>query len=284
MKIVISRTFTRAAIAAALVIPSSLVFAQAPAAPATPRDADGHPVLNGVYVGGGTAPNGQGTAVTFAGRGGTFYGFEEDNGLSRISNLNRPVYKPEYWETVKNNDYDGNWLDPINFCMPAGVPRVGMPAQIIEPPGQNCLLLVYQDGFNGYDGSYNNWKQYRWVWTDGRPHDPAAVAQEGLNGDAVGHWDGDTLVIETTGFTDTTWLEKSGWIHGFDMKVTERLTRTGNSLKWEATVEDPEYLQQPFVLTPASRNLNPNPNAFIPEGYPCQELDVQHETTHVRSG
>ena len=57
----------------------------------------------------------------------------------------------------------------------------------------------------------------------------------------------DALVIETIGFTDQSWLLKSGYMHGFGMKVTERLTRpTFNTMRWEATVEDPEYLAQPF--------------------------------------
>ena len=258
-------------------------YAQAPADP-TPRTADGHPDLSGVYVGGGGLPSGADN-VTFAGRGGNFFGFEEDNGLNRLADMNKPIYKPEYWETIKNNDYMGNWEDPLHQCNPTGVPGMGMPAQIVAVAGQPAIILIYQSGFNGYGGRYNPFNQFRWVWTDGREHNPAEVVQESWNGgSAVGHWDGDTLVVETIGFTDASWLHKSGYIHGFDMKVTERFTRDGNKLTWAATVEDPEFLQRPWELTPQSRNLNPDPDAFIPADLPCRDVDASHLTSHVRSG
>ena len=47
-------------------------------------------------------------------------------------------------------------------------------------------------------------------------------------GDAVGHWEGDTLVVESVGFNDDTWLASGGYFHSYDMKVTERLRREGN--------------------------------------------------------
>ena len=98
----------------------------------------------------------------------------------------------------------------------------------------------------------------------------------------MAHWEGDTLVIESMGFTDSTWLHKNGWPHGFNMKVTERLTRVGNTLTWQATVEDPDYLTQPWVMTPMVEQLNTNPNAFLPEGYPCEVREPF--VSHVRSG
>jgi len=80
-------------------------------------------------------------------------------------------------------------------------------------------------------------------------------------GDSVGHWENDTLVIDTVGFTDESWLAWPGWFHSNTMKVTERLKREGNVLTWQATVEDPDVLFKPRTMTPRTLRLNPNPKA-----------------------
>ena len=134
-------------------------------------------------------------------------------------------------------------------------------------------------------------------WPTGSPIYVSAatrVAAETYAGDPAGHWDGDTLVIESTGFTDNTWLLKNGYMHGFKMKVTERLTRKGNALTWEGTVEDPEYLQEPFEMPPQTVYLNTAPGAFLPEKAPCDSrikepwgTDEAHPNigaSHTRSG
>jgi hypothetical protein len=261
---------------------AALAQASAPSVPPdqlpTPRDAEGHPSLSGLWT--GAAPPAAGPrpaaalinarqpivntpdAIDFQARDGTFLGYEEDNRLLRRNDANKPIYKPEYWEIVAENDYWGNWRDHVNYCLPFGVPRIGAPSQILEIKGQPMVELMYAKTFFTFN-------PYRLVPTDGRPHNPAQVAQESWHGDAVGHWEGDTLVIETIGFTDASWLGADGWIHGFNMKVTERLTRKGNTLLWQATVEDPDYLQQPWVMAPATVYLNTNPQAFLPESLPC---------------
>jgi hypothetical protein len=276
------------AILAATTLVTVNAYAQAPAAPVTPRGADGHPDLSGLWTNGAGGegarlPTGEGGA-NFAGRGGDFFGFEEDNGLSRMSLHAGPVYKPQYWDQVQLNDYNGNWDDPVHQCYPAGPAELGMPKQIIKVEGQPALLLVYQAGFAGYLNRYLNQNQYRWVWTDGRPHDPAIVAAESYQGDAVGHWEGDTLVIETVGLTDENWLGRQGWIHGYNMKVTERLTRTGNTLTWNATAEDPDYFLEPWVLQPMTANLNTRPGAVIGPMLPCADFDAPNLTSPTQSG
>ena len=65
------------------------------------------------------------------------------------------------------------------------------------------------------------------------------------------------------------------------MKVTERLTRQGNSIRYQATVEDPVMLR-PFVMDPRTMNLNPDPNAKLEEDLPCSERDEPHIVTHER--
>ncbi len=251
--------------------------AAAPAAPQTPRTAEGRPIIHGFWIPGG--PNLQNgfasgaEGITFAGRGGTFRGFEEDGGLIRANDPNKPIYKPEHWEAVRQADALGNWEDPQNHCRPAGLPRIGAPARIVELPDE--VLLFYNGGFT--------FDRVRSIKLN-KPHNKTNVALETWYGDSVGKWEGDSLVIETIGFTDSSWIHKNGWIHGFDMKVTERLTRTGNQLRWEATVEDPEYLEEPFKVNPVVRNFNPDPNAFLAETLPCDERDRQLTTSPTRSG
>ena len=242
-----------------------------------PRLADGHPDFSGLWVGGvaGEGPEGDATVRNFGGRGGDFFGFEEDNGLNRMAAGNKPIYRPEHWETIRSNDYWGNWLDPELFCLPDGVPKVGAPAQIFQTA--DTIMLIYQGGFNGSN-------DVRIIPTDGRPHNVARVRAETWNGTGVGNWEGDTLVIETIGFTDESWLHKSGYIHGYNMRVVETLKRDGNRLTWQATVYDDEYLQEPWVLNPVNRNLNTNPDALLAEDLPCDERDVEHIVSHTRSG
>jgi hypothetical protein len=113
----------------------------------------------------------------------------------------KPLYKPEYWAQVRENDANGNELDPEFKCRLYGVPRLGAPAQIIRSKDQ--VVLLYAGGFAGQN-------TFRVVPTDGRPHNPERVKQETWKGDPVGHWEGDTLVIDAVGFTDESWLHKNG--------------------------------------------------------------------------
>src|SRR6185503_8853266 len=141
-------------------------------------------------------------------------------------------------------DYEGNWEDPRHQCMPEGLPRIGAPAYILHVPEQNMIVFRYNTGFVGRT-------EARFIPTDGRPHNVAMVASESWYGYSVGHWEGDTLIIETIGFTNRSWLHKSGYIHGYDMQVVERITRpTFNQLRWEATVIDHEYLYEPWTMDP----------------------------------
>jgi hypothetical protein len=284
-----------AVVAGGMIATVADVQAQAPAAPAapgaaaatpaTPRDADGHPVLSGMWTGGAsgvTATTAGNVTQVWKGRGGTFVGLEADGGLRREANDNLPLYKPEFWDRITENEYQGNWDDPVSSCIPLGVPRLGVPAQIVKVEGQPAYVLFNKAGFTGYAGSYNSWDVSRWIWADGRPHNVNYAASETLMGDATAKWEGDTLVIESTGFSDESWLHKNGWPHGFKMKVTERLTRIGNDLIWEATVEDPEYLQQPWKMTPIVARLNTNANAILGESPPC--IVREPYASHVRSG
>jgi hypothetical protein len=233
--------------------------------------------MTGLYVTGGAGDIATGaTEITLPARGGTFAGFEADGGLYRETQATlpggMPQYKPEFWDRVIDAEYNGNFEDPAQNCMPAGVPRLGPPGQIIALKDQPFVVLIY------------SMREVRIVPTDGREHNSIAVVSETWNGDPVGHWEGDTLVVESVGFTDESWLSKTGAIHGFKMKVTEKLTRLGNSLTWQATVDDPEYFTMPWVMAPVTLNVNTNPNAALVEPLPCREIDRLHVVLHTRSG
>ena len=100
--------------------------------------------------------------------------------------------------------------------------------QIVQSPGVVALLS-------------EQIHDVRIIPTDGRPHVPASIRM--INGDAVGHWEGNTLVVETTNFTDMTPYENSGP----NMRLTERFTRTGpDMMMYEWTVYDPETFTKPW--------------------------------------
>lgn len=263
----------------------------APTGP-TPRTADGKPDLSGIWGGGGgggainanEAPTDDDRVVallrartpeldksapagTDANYAHAILNFERDSGLSQRAVRNRPMYKPEYWARINELDKDGNAADPAFKCLPEGVPRMGPPEKIVQTPKE--VIFLY------------GMRMTRIIPIDGRPLPPVEDWVGLWNGVSRGRWDGDELVIETVDFNDETWLGWPGWIHSIDMKVTERLRRDGNMLRWQATVEDPYFLQ-PWVMAPRMIRLNPDPNAELEEDLPCFERDLPHMVTKER--
>jgi hypothetical protein len=157
---------------------------------------------------------------------------------------NRPIYKPEHWDTVIYNDMWTNRLDPIMTCQPMGIPRQGAPGRLFHT--EDDITLLYGRGGDG-GGGYSD---FRVIPTDGRAFDERALRQTKYTGHSVGHWEGDTLVIESRGFPPETWLARGGFFHSEDMKVFERFTRQGDQILYEVTVEDPQVLLQPWKQTP----------------------------------
>jgi hypothetical protein len=74
-------------------------------------------------------------------------------------------------------------------------------------------------------------------------------------------WEGDTLVVDTNNFNDQTWLGWPGYFHSDELRVVEKLTRTGNTITYEVIVEDSKVLQRPWVWTPRMVRLNTDPKA-----------------------
>jgi len=254
---------------AAVVAGLCLFAANSPAQPAHAWS-DGHPDLNGVWNGAAAArvlSSGDKQGLILSARDGTLVNFERDNALLRRMDPNKPVYKPEFWDRVQKLDQDGNNEDPSYGCMPQGLPRMGPPIKIVQTPAE--LIFLYA-GFQDI---------YRVIPIDGRAHTPLADLDGTWKGESLGHWEGDTMVVDTIGFNDTSWLDIGGYFHSENMHVIERLHREGDTLTWQATVEDPDVLLQPWVMNKRMLKLNPNPKAVLEETLPCSERDLSHLVT-----
>ena len=156
-------------------------------------------------------------------------------------------------------------VDPVFYCGKPGVPRGGAPRRIIQLPTE--IVFLYED-MSG--------DPYRVIPTDGRGH--RVNANPSAYGDSVGHWEGNTLVIETTSFSEDTWFGEDGYFHSDAMRVTERLWREGENLVWQATVEDPNVLTAPWtmaarVLKPSNEPLEESPRCVEDDGARLLNLD-----------
>jgi hypothetical protein len=100
-------------------------------------------------------------------------------------------------------------------------------------------------------------------------------------GYTVGRWEGDTLVLDSIGFTDETWLGRGGKFHSDQMRVVEKFTRTGNEIRYEVTVEDPEVLVEPWVMNPRILRLTNRP-AIISERGSCTDSELGEVSTQIR--
>jgi hypothetical protein len=250
---------------------------------ATPRTPDGKVDFSGVWVntgGGGDLKPDESGNVTVLSRGRPCHpgqeckpaiNFERDSGVRQrfAYGTNVPLYKPEYWAKVEYNDVHGNFVDPEVNCYPDGLPRIGAPSKIVQTRDE--LIMLY--------ASHN---QFRVVRLDKTEHDPIRSLDLTYFGDSITRWEGDTLVIETIGFTDESWLGWPGYIHSNNMKIIERVSRNGNQLNWQFEVHDPEVLMQPWIMVPQRRTLNPNPKAMLLEDLPCEARDNKHIVTRER--
>ena len=267
---------SRAFVAAVLLLPVSMVAQQgspagaagktAPAKP-TPRTPDGHPDLNGLWNAVG------GIASIFKGEkkedgsiqikgGDQFYIFtnKRPSGPPRqFAAQNLPSYKPEFAEKVKYLNDNESKLDQVFYCGKPGVPRIGPPRKIIQTPKE--VTFLYED-MSG-DG-------YRVIPLDRRTH--RTDVGPSYNGDSIGHWEGDTLVIEATNFVEDTWFGENGYFHSDAMKVTERLTREGDTVTYLVTVDDPKVLTQPWTMSPRKLQVT---DEELEESPRCADQDGQ---------
>jgi len=128
------------------------------------------------------------------------------------------------------------WNDPIFQCDPNGYPRVmfhGEMTRFVVTPTE-VLQFFERD---------HTWRD---IWMDGRklPEDP----DPRYYGYAVGHWDGDTLVVESNGFIDRTWLDQYGSPHSDQMTTEERFRRVDHdNMEWTIALNDPKTYTKPWV-------------------------------------
>ena len=188
----------------------------------------------------------------------------------------RPLYKPQHWDKIQQLDMWTNKEDPVMTCQPLGLPRNGPPRRIVQ--SDKDIIFFYGQYADGGGGQ----GEYRIMPTDGRKHNPKDVTTT-YYGLTVGSWEGDTLVLDSVGFVDTTWLSRGGFFHTSDMHVIEKLTRSGNEIKYEVTVEDPEVLVEPFVMTPRILRLTNFPDAgLLPERGNCEVYELGDITSQIR--
>jgi len=230
----------------------------------TPKLADGRPDLNGYWAigrGPDTPVNSEfGQRNPFIKRG------DWRNAKEAYADANQPPYKPELKAKVEDFAKQESKLDTAFFCKPGGVPRLGPPHAIVQAPGMPIVFL-YQLGAG------NAFRQVPISTT----HDDVALSIGNLyNGDSIGRWEGTTLVVETVGFIDETWIGIYGWFHSDKMKVVERISRAGDTLHYQATVEDPEVFTRPWTMNPW---VSVKTSERIIENPPCVETDFDNLTS-----
>jgi hypothetical protein len=129
--------------------------------------------------------------------------------------------------------------DPVlKSCLPPGLPRIYLqpfPMQIVQTPQE--VIFLYE-----YDHTV------RHVYIDGRPH-PSDLTPTYM-GDSIGHWDGNTLVVDTIGFNEKTWLDRDGHVHSDQLHVVERFHRVDRDhMQIAITMTDPKALAKPWETT-----------------------------------
>ena len=133
--------------------------------------------------------------------------------------------------------------DPEANCLPTGVPRIApYPWRIVQTPpyGEATHLYFLFEG---------NIHSYRQIFMDGRDHPPPEELDPSWYGHSIGHWEGDTLVIDTIGFNDLFWFDFLGHPHTEQLHVLERYTRTSyDVLENVTTITDPGAYKKPFTI------------------------------------
>jgi hypothetical protein len=252
------------------------------AAVVTPRLANGKPDLTGTW---GNAPNpitGSGTRrcgptqVKCTEPMDNFWVDYEWISPSRFGILGRPIYKPEFWDKVQELDQWTNKYDPIMTCQPMGIPREGTPRRIFQTVNDITMLYTTSD----YGGGN---REFRVIPTDDRKHNPQKAIEATYMGYTVGRWEGDTLVLDSISFVDTTWLGRGGLFHSANMRIVEKFTRKGDEILYEITIEDPDVFVEPWVMPPRTLRLNGAADAgLVPERAYCEVYETNDIVTQMR--
>src|SRR5262245_10891053 len=188
--------------------------------------------------------------------------------------VNGPVYKPEYWDKVQELDQWTNKYDPIMTCQPMGIPRQGEPRRIFHTVDDITMFYTFSD----YGGGN---REYRMIPTNGAEHNENQARQATYLGYGIGKWEGDTLVVDSISFVDSTWFGRGGLFHSGSMRIVEKFTRTGNDILHEMTIYDPESFVEPWVMPARTLRLG-NGNALIAERNHCEIYEEESITTQLR--
>jgi hypothetical protein len=223
-----------------------------------PRTADGKPDLSGVWE---ITRDPNAPPAARGGRGG--------GGGSPFGNIGNSTtggapYQTWAADLVKKRMADNSKDNPDAHCLPMGVAQLNAhlyPRKIIQTPKE--LLLIYEASGT----------TIREVFLDGRPLPKKDDVEPWFNGYSVGHWDGDTLVIDTTGFVDDGWLDVRGSPLTSAGKITERFRRPKfGALELEETIDDPKAYTQPFTAKVFYRF---SPDTQLIE-FVCLDKDAEH--------
>ena len=145
----------------------------------------------------------------------------------------RPAAEAVFIGRVKDFRRD----DPVTNCLPTGPSEIlGSMYRIIQSP--TVIGMLFESGTG----------RFRQIYTDGRklPDDPIPT----WTGYSIGHWDGDTLVVETAGFNDRTWLDRVGHPHSDRLRVTEKFRRVDfGHMQFQITYDDSETFTKPLTLS-----------------------------------
>jgi hypothetical protein len=197
---------------------------------------------------------------------------------SRFGQLTRPLYKVEHWDKVIELDMWTNKYDPVMTCQPMGLPRQGPPRRIFQT--ENDITFLYGQ----FPDAGGGFPEFRMIAIDGREHGPDAKYANRYFGDTVGRWEGDTLVLDSIGFIDTTWIGRGGFFHSDKMHIVERLKREGDVILYDLTLEDPEVLVEPLVFpTRALRRQTGTGASLIPERGNCEtDFETEAAASQIR--
>jgi hypothetical protein len=160
-------------------------------------------------------------------------------------------------ERAANNSKDS----PGAHCLPRGLTNAGalFPYKLVQTP--TLLVMLFED----------DTPSHRQVFLDGRGH--PGEPNPNWMGHSIGHWEGDTLVVDTVGFNDESWLDTAGHPHTEKLHIVERMHRVDlGHLEIEFTIEDTEAYAKPWVIR---RVADLNTTDEIGE-YVCIDKDAAH--------
>jgi hypothetical protein len=147
------------------------------------------------------------------------------------------IFRPEAEAVFQQRVADFHRTDPVTNCLPGGPSEMlNAMYRIIQSPA--VVAVLYESGTG----------RSRQIYMDGRklPKDPNPT----WLGYSVGHWEGDTLVVESAGFNDRTWLDRAGHPHSENLRVTERFRRVDfGHVQFQITYNDPETLTKPLSFS-----------------------------------